>query len=424
MAGLNEGLPPRGLSDDALLDAVSRAALGYFWDFAHPASGMVRERSAGAFGYDVSRVVTTGGTGFGIMALIAGAARGFLPRRAVADRIAGIAAFLLTAQRHAGVFPHFMDGETGRTIPFSPTDDGGDLPETAFLMSGLLSAREAFPEREDITERVDEIWRRVRWSTHLRRSDGGLMWHRSVRHSWTPTSLPIRGWNECLITFVLAVGADEHGIPPEVYHYSWAAAEEFINGNSYYGIRLPLGPAMGGPMFLSHYSFLGLDPFGLVDRYADYGEQVHAHAAINHAHAVENPNGFAGYGPSCWGFTASDSPGGYAAHSPTNDLGVVSPTAAVASLPYLPEASMAALRHFVEERGAALWGPYGLVDAFVPGGDWVAPGTLAIDQAPIVVMIENHRTGLLWDLLMSAPEMRRGLERLGFKSPRLGSAGA
>ena len=271
----------------------------------------------------------------------------------------------------------------------------------------------------DIAERVGLLWRRVRWSAHLRRPDGGLMWHRSVRHPWTPQSLPIRGWNECLIAFVLAVGADEHGIPPEVYHHSWAAAEEFINGNAYYGITLPLGPPMGGPMFLSHYSFLGLDPNGLVDRYADYGAQVRAHAAINHAHAVENPGGHAGYGPHCWGFTASDSPGGYAAHSPTNDLGVISPTAAVASFPFAPAAAMAALRHFVEDRGAALWGPYGLADAFVPGGSWVAPGTLAIDQAPIVVMIENHRTGLVWDLLMRAPEVRQGLERLGFSSPRL-----
>ena len=218
---------------------------------------------------------------------------------------------------------------------------------------------------------------------------------------------------------MLAAGAGENAIAPEIYHRCWAGAEQFRNGESYYGIPLPLGPPMGGPLFLAHYSFLGIDPNGLVDRYADYGEEVRAHAAINRAHCIANPHGHAGYGPACWGLTASDSPGGYSAHSPTNDLGVITPTAAVASLPYLPEASMAALRHFVEDRGETLWGPFGLVDAFHPGTGWVAPGTLAIDQGPIVVMIENHRSGLLWDLLMRAPEVRDGLARLGFTSARL-----
>ena len=419
MEPLNPGRPPRGLSDDALLDAVSRAALAYFWDFAHPVSGMARERSAGAFGYDTSRIVTTGGTGFGIMALIVGASRGWLPRGAVADRITTIAGFLGRAERHSGVFPHFMDGETGKTVPFSPTDDGGDLPETSFLMAGLLAAREAFPEREDLCAAVDGVWRSVDWAAHLRPGDGWLMWHQSPRHPWTRKSLPIRGWNECLITYVLATGSPTHPIPPETYHRCWAAAEEFHNGQTYEGIRLPLGPPMGGPMFMSHYSFLGIDPNGLKDDYADYGEQVVAHASINRAYCVSNPKGHTGYGPHCWGLTASDSTVGYAAHSPCEDLGVISPTAAVASLPYLPEASMAALRHFVDDLGERLWGPFGLVDAFTPGADWVAPGTLAIDQGPIVVMIENHRTGLLWDLLMSAPEVRDGLARLGFTSPRL-----
>ncbi|MBJ3777611.1 glucoamylase family protein [Acuticoccus mangrovi] len=418
-AVLNPGRPPSGLSDDDLLDAVSRAALAYFWDFAHPVSGMTRERSGGAFGYDVERVVTTGGTGFGLMALVVGAARGWLARPAVVERIATVAAFLEAAEHHEGVFPHFMDGATGATIPFSPTDDGGDLVETSFLMAGLLTARQAFAEEATLVATIDRLWRRVDWAAHVRQSDGGLMWHKSPRHPWTDKSLPIRGWNESLVTFVLATGSPTHPIAPEIYHRSWARAEEFLNGATYYGIRLPLGPPMGGPLFLSHYSFLGIDPDGLRDAYADYGEQVRAHVAINRAYCIDNPGRHAGYGPACWGLTASDSPAGYAAHSPTNDLGVISPTAAVASLPFAPEAAMAALRHFVEDRGAALWGPYGLADAFAPATGWVAPATLAIDQGPIVVMIENYRTGLVWQLMMSAPEVAAGLRRLGFTSPRL-----
>ncbi|MEM8852640.1 MAG: glucoamylase family protein [Pseudomonadota bacterium] len=419
MGALNPGCPPPRLGDDALLDVVARAALSYVWDFAHPVSGMVRERSAGNFGYDTHRVVTTGGTGFGIMALLSGAARGWLPRMDVADRVVTLARFLNAAERHRGVFPHFMDGETGATIPFMPNDDGGDLVETAFLIAGLLAARQAFSDREDLRELVDAICSTVEWDAHVREADGALMWHRSQRHPWTEKSLPIRGWNECLIVYVLAAGATDHAVAPQIYHRCWATAEAFHNGRTYYGIRLPLGPDGGGPMFLSHYSFLGVDPNGLTDRYADYGEQVRAHAAINRAHCIHNPHGYKGYGEACWGLSASDSPSGYAAHSPTNDLGVITPTAAVASLPFVPDAALAALRHFVEDRGAALWGPYGLADAFTPGGDWVAPGTLAIDQAPMTVMIENHRSGLLWGLTMSAPQVKRGLMRLGFTSPRL-----
>lgn len=416
---LNPGRPPGGLSDDALLDAVSRAALDYFWGFAHPVSGMARERSGGAFGYDTDETVTTGGTGFGIMALIVGASRGWLERDAVAERIGRIAGFLEAAERHRGVFPHFMNGTTGATIPFMPEDDGGDLVETSFLIAGLLTARQALADRPALVATIDRIWHGVEWSAHLRPEDGALMWHRSDRHPWTGRSLPIRGWNECLVTYVLSVASPSHPIPVSTYHDCWAAAEQFVSGETRHGITLPLGPRGGGPLFLSHYSFLGIDPNGLTDDYADYGRQVRAHAELNRAHCIANPHGHAGYGENCWGLTASDSTGGYAAHSPENDLGVISPTAAVASIPYTPEASMQALRHFVEDRGEALWGRFGLADAFCPGTGWVAPATLAIDQGPIVVMIENYRSGLIWDLFMSVPEVRQALRLMGFESPRL-----
>jgi len=417
---LNPGRPARGLSDEDLRDAVAKAALDYFWSFAHPVSGMARERSAGAFGYDVLETVTTGGTGFGLMALVVGAERGWIDRDRVRLRIAKTVAFLARAERHHGVFPHFMEGATGATIAFSPTDDGGDLVETALLVAGLLTAREAFAEDAALRAAIDRLCQEVDWAGHIRPSDGALMWHRSDKHPWTPKSLPIRGWNEALIVYILAAGAPRHPIPPAAYHDCWATAEQFLNGKDYYGIRLPLGPEGGGPMFLSHYSFLGLDPQGLVDRYADYGEQTRAHARVNHAYCVANPGRHEGYGPDCWGLTASDSVAGYDAHSPTNDLGVISPTAAVASMPFLPEEAMRALRHFVDDLGDRLWGRFGLADAFAPATGWAAPGSLAIDQGPIVVMLENYRSGLVWRLFMGAPEVRTGLARLGFNSPHLG----
>ncbi len=411
-------LPPRGLSDDALMDATACAALRYFTEFAHPVSGMARERSAGAFGYDVHETVTTGGTGFGVMALLSGARRGWISQAEAEARVERIAGFLAAADSFRGVFPHFLNGETGRTLPFMPGDDGGDLVETALLMAGLLAARQFFDGRP-VAAKIDRLWRAVDWSAHVRPSDRGLMWHRSPNRPWTRKSLPIRGWNECLIAYVLAASSPSHPIPSAIYHDVWAMAEQFRNGHTYYGVRLPLGPELGGPMFLSQYSFLGLDPSGLIDRYADYGEQTRAHAQINRAHCIQNPHGHLGYGPECWGLSASDSPDGYAAHSPTHDLGVITPTAAVASIPYTPDESLAALRHFVEAQGEAIWGPFGLADAFRPSDGWVARSNLAIDQGPIVVMIENHRSGLLWELLMGAPEIRRGLRALGFESPRL-----
>lgn len=411
--------PDGRLDDEALLDRIQRGTLGFFFEHGHPVSGMARERDAGAFGYDPGETVCTGGTGFGVMALIAGAERGLLPAAAVRERIATIVRFLGRADRHRGVFPHFLDGSSGATIPFSPLDDGGDLVETSFLMMGLLTARQWLADTDpDTAEAIDALWRAVRFDAHLR-ADGALLWHWSPRHG-TAIDLPIRGWNECLITHVLAVASPTHGIGPATYHESWATGADFRNGRRIHGITLPLGPEGGGPLFFSHYSFLGLDPRGLVDRYADYFVQAVAHVAVNRAHCLANPGGHAGYGPACWGLTASDDPAGYAAHQPTEDTGVITPTAALSSFPYAPEAAMAAARHFYEDRGAALWrNDRGFADAFHPGTGWVAPSRLAIDQGPIVAMIENHRSGLLWRLFMSAPEVRRALGVLGFDSPHL-----
>ena len=399
------------LSDDALLDLVQIRTLGYFWDFGHPVSGMARERSAGDYGYDVGETVTTGGTGFGIMALIAGAERGFLPRKGVIDRIAQIVDFLSKEPRYQGAFAHWMNGSTGATVAFSPNDDGGDIVETAFLMMGLLTARQWLGPGPLATE-IDRLWRGVNWAAFCPAPDR-LMWHWTARGDWAD-ALPITGYHEALIAFVLALASPTHPIDVAAYEVGWKTSTTFENGKSFYGIRLPLGPDYGGPLFFTHYSFLGLDPRGLVDRHADYFAQNRAHALIHHAYAQENPKGFKGYGPA-WGLTACDGDQGYNAFSPTNDLGVIAPTAAIASLPYTPVQSMAALRHYHENLGDRLWGDYGLRDSFNETARWVAPGHLAIDQGPIVGMVENARSGLLWRLFMSAPEIAPALARMGFR---------
>jgi hypothetical protein len=404
------GPPDPEAPEDVLLAAVQKQTLRYFWDFGHPVSGLARERSNGD-----PDMASVGGSGFAVMAILVGVARGWLAPDAALDRIGTMARFLAAADRFHGAFPHWLHGGSGRVIPFSERDDGGDIVETAFLMAGLLAARQFFiagdRRQRALRDLIDGLWRDVEWDWYTR-GEAVLYWHWSPVHGWAMNH-PIHGWNECLLAYLLAASSPAHAIAAGAYHQGFAAGPAFRNGRIYYGMALPLGPDHGGPLFFAHYSFLAIDPRGLRDRYADYWQQNRAHTLINRAHCVANPQGYAGYGSDCWGLTASDGPGGYFAHSPTDDHGVITPSAALSSYPYTPQESLAALRGFAA-RGDRLWGEYGFRDAFCPAAGWVAPSHIAIDQGPIVVMIENGRSGLLWRLMMSAPEIRRGLARLGF----------
>lgn len=416
----------KGLSDDQLLDLVQRQTLRYFWEFAHPVSGMARERSGECgHSYNTDHTVTTGGTGFGIMGMIAGAERGMLPPKDVRRRIEKIVGFLEKSDTFHGAFPHFLDGRTGKTVPFSPNDDGGDVVETAYLMMGLLTAREYFSGKDkastSLRGRISALWEGVEWDWYTR-GENNLYWHWSDKKGWIMNH-PVKGWDECLIAHVLAAASPTHPVGRAVYDQGWAQNYRYRNGMEFYGHRLPLGPQFGGPLFFSQYSFMGLDPRGLRDRHADYWEQNRNHTLINYKHCVKNPFRHAGYGKNCWGLTASDAPqdseGAYHAHAPDNDRGTITPTAALSAFPYTPAESMAALRHFYEERGEEIWRDLGFADSFNPGRKWVAQTHLAIDQGPIVGMIENHRSGLLWRLFMNAPEVKYGLTKLGFESPYL-----
>jgi hypothetical protein len=408
-------------ADEALLDTVQRDTLRFFWDFGHPVSGLARDRTNPPPHDPGNDVITIGGTGMGIMALIVGAERGWLPREAVLERLARMVAFLEETDRYHGVFAHFVNGTTGRTIPFGGMDDGADLVETAFLMMGLLTAREYFagpaPAEASLRAGIARLWDAVDWARHVKPGGDVLMWHWSPNHGFG-VNMEIRGWNECLVAYVLAVASGR--VPASLYHTGWAHGPHFRNGLTYYGLTLPLGPPIGGPLFFTHYSFMGLDPRGLTDRYADYFHQNRTHALVNYRHCVENPGGFLGYGPSCWGLTASDSDCGYLAHAPDTDRGVITPTAAIASLPYVPAESLAALRGFCAR--PELWTEWGPMDAFNDTAGWRSGTCLAIDQAPIVGMVENARSGLLWRLFMGAPEVRRALEDMGFSSPHLSAA--
>ncbi|WP_422004384.1 glucoamylase family protein [Roseivirga pacifica] len=400
------------ISDDALLTKVQEQTFKYFWDFAHPTSGLARERNSSG------NTVTIGGSGFGVMTILVGIERGFITRQQGVDRLETIVTFLKNADRFHGVWPHWMNGNTGETIPFSSDDDGADLVETAFMVQGLLTIREYLnsgnAQEKAIIDNITQLWEEVEWDWFTQ-GENVLYWH------WSPNvgfqkNLKIQGWNESLIIYVLAAASPTHPISADVYNQGWARNGAMANGSEYYNIELPLGYEFGGPLFFSHYSFLGLDPRNLADQYANYWEQNKAHTLVNRAYSVANPKNYVGYSEGAWGLTASDNHEGYSAQSPTNDLGVITPTAALSSFPYTPDESMTALKHFYYIMGDMLWGDYGFYDAFNLTESWVASSYLAIDQGPIVIMIENHRTALLWDLFMSNNEITDGLDKLGFTS--------
>ncbi len=411
---------------EALMDTVEHATFQYFWDGAEPNSGMAPERINvdGEYPQHDQDVVTTGGSGFGMMAILVGIDRGFITRAQGLQRFEKIVGFLEKADRFHGAWSHWIYGPTGKVKPFSPKDDGGDLVETSFLVQGLLCARQYFregnEEEKQLAARIDSLWQEVDWNWY-RQGQNVLYWHWSPDYGWQ-MNFPIHGYNECLITYILAASSPTHGVPAEAYHEGWAQNGNIKSLSQYYGYTLQLyqqgGAVMGGPLFWVQYSFLGLDPRGLKDDYADYWKENTAHTLINYTWCVKNPLQYKGYGPDNWGLTASYSVKGYAAHAPgqDRDLGVISPTAAISSIPYTPEQSLRAMRHWFTDplMKEKLWGPYGFYDAFSETADWYPQKYLAIDQGPQVVMIENYRSGMLWKLFMSCPEVKEGLRKLGF----------
>ncbi len=409
--GLDSSLKFPLISDEELLTKVQQQTFRFFYDLAHPGSGMALDRNTSG------NVVTSGGSGFGVMALIVGMERGFITRNEGLTHLTKMLVFLETCDRFHGAWSHFINGNTGKAVPFSTKDDGGDLVETAFMIQGLITMRQylkpSVQAENELIGRINALCDAVEWDWYTRGGQNVLYWHWSPNYGWD-MNFRLEGYNETLITYVLAAASQTHTIPAAAYHEGYARNGAIKNGKSFYGYMLPVGFDYGGPLFFAHYSFLGLDPRNLSDAYANYWTQNVNHSLINWKHCVTNPKKYPNYNASCWGLTASDIPTGYGVSEPTNDRGVIAPTAAVSSLPYTPEQSMDAIRYFYYILGDRLWGPYGFYDAFDVSNSWWASSTLAIDQGPQVCMIENHRTGLLWDLFMSAPEVQSGLTKLGF----------
>jgi hypothetical protein len=419
-------------SDSALLDTIERRTFDFFWTGAEPNSGMAPERvhMDGDYPANDQRVIATGGSGFGVMGILAGIHRGYITREQGLQRFEKIISFLEKADRFHGAYSHWINGEDGHVKPFGRKDNGGDLVETSYLFQGLLCVRQFFANgnaaEKQLASRIDQLWKAVEYDWYRNGGQNVLYWHWSPEYEWQ-MNFPVRGFNECLILYILGASSPTHGVPAEVYHQGWAENGAIRKISFYKNDTLHLhmqgDPPHGGPLFWSQYSFLGLDPRGLKDRYADYWKEMSTMSRINYQWCVDNPKHYKGYGDSCWGLTASYSVRGYAAHAPNerNDLGVISPTAAISSFPYTPKESMAAIRHWYinDSIRTMILGKFGYYDAFSESYNWYKPWYLSIDQGPEVAMIENYRSGLLWKLFMSCPEVQAGLRKLGFESPHL-----
>ncbi len=418
--------PVEALTDQEMMDFTQRETFKYFWNFAQSNSGAARERYIPGNPSQDQSVVATGGTGFGVMSILVGIERGYITRAEGFERLQTILDFLETADRFHGAWPHWLNGTNGSVIPFSALDNGGDIVETALLTQGLICVKEYFKNGSaaemTLATQADDLWKGVEWDWYTQ-GENELYWHWSPNNGFA-INLQLTGYNETLIAFVLGAASPDHPIPAEAYHQGWASNGNIVSGNSQYGFPLILRHAgseqFGGPLFFSHYSALGLDPTNLSDQYANsYWDVGVNHTNINYQYCVTNPLNHTDYGPDCWGLTASysrnaDGTLGYNAHKPGNDPGVISPTAAISSIPYTPEKSLAAM-HFFYSKGNILIGPAGFYDAFSPEHNyWVAQAYLAIDQGPQIIMIENYRTRLLWNLFMQNEDVQNGLDILGF----------
>jgi exo beta-1,2-glucooligosaccharide sophorohydrolase (non-reducing end) len=427
ITALNESNEPSQFSDvadasthdfnnDELLTMVQEATFRYFWDFAHPTCGLARERDTSG------DIVTLGGSGFGIMALMVGIERGFITRSQGAERMLKIVNFLKSADRFHGAWPHWMNGKTGKVVPFSTKDDGGDLLESALMIQGLLAARHYFNNADDsekqIVSTITNLWESVEWDWFRKNNGPVLYWHWSPDYDWQ-MNMPIRGWNEGMIVYLLAIASPTHGLPASLWNSGWTNSSNYLNGKTFYDYKIDVGWDYGGPLFFTQYSFIGFDPRNRMDSFTNYFENNKNITLVNRAYCIQNPKGFKGYGENCWGLSASDDPVVYyLAHQPAsaNDNGTITPTAAISAMVYTPDYSIEALKYFYRNLGNKLWNEYGFYDAFNQQLNWYATSSLAIDEGPIIAMIENYRTGLIWKNFMQNQEIKTALDAIGFTS--------
>jgi exo beta-1,2-glucooligosaccharide sophorohydrolase (non-reducing end) len=422
------------MTDDELLTMVQEASFRYYWEGSEASSGMAKENIPGR-----QNMIACGASGFGIMAILVGTERKFITREESVTRFEKILNFLARTETFHGAYAHYIDGPTGKVEPFhSPKDNGADLVETSFLLQGLLAARQYFSgdnaQEKLIREKITAIWEKAEWDWFMQYPDSKfLYWHWSPDQGWVIHHTLI-GWNETMVTYLLAIASPTHPVPASMYYSGWANQDStgikyrsnwgqtadgsmYTNGKTYFGIKLDVGVSNGGPLFFTHYSYMGYDPHFITDKYTNYFTNNQNIAKINYRYCVENPKHYKGYGESAWGLTASDGPFDYSADEPVpwQDYGKIAPTGAISSFPYTPEESMKALKNYYFNYGKFLWGEYGFRDAFDLTNNWCSEIYMGLNQAPMTVMIENYRTGLIWKLFMQNPEIQSGLKKRELK---------
>lgn len=411
---------PRGFASDAeFLEYLQRACFGFFWYEANPTNGLIRDRST------VSSPCSIAAVGFGLTAIAVGIDHGWITRAQGRERVRQtLQTFWEKPQGtnaggvigHRGWFYHFLDMTTATrtwTCELSSID-------TALLLAGVLYARQYFtnaePDEAAIRALADALVNRVDWDWMRNGQDALSM-------GWKPESgfLGSRwvGYNEAMILYLLGLGAATNPLPPT----SWTAWTSSYQWRTNYGQRYVPFP----PLFGHQYSHCWVDFRHVADTYmrgkeSTYFANSRRATLAQRAYCIANPGGFAGYGSNVWGLTACDGPGtgGYAGYTargappPQNDDGTIAPTAVGGSVPFAPEVCVPTLRHFYERSRTNLWTGYGFRDAFNLTAGWWDPDVLGIDQGPIVLMIENHRTQRVWKRFTPAPEIQRGLARAGF----------
>jgi hypothetical protein len=408
---------PQVLDDEAFLDLVQRTAFDYFWYETNPENGLIKDRSN-----DPSRS-SIAAVGSGLSAPTVGIDRGWISREAGQARVLTTLQFLgnsphgpeADATGYKGFYYHFLDMQTGRR------DGDSELStiDTALLLGGVLHVQQYF-DRDDATEATiralaDNLDRRVDWPWMQVRSA-------KICHGWNPETGFLRydwgGYNEAMILYLLALGSPTFPISPE----AWTAWTSSYAWQTHYGQAFVVFP----PLFGHQYSHVWIDFRGIQDAYMrakglDYFENSRRATLANRAYVIANPHGWADYGENVWGLTASDIPTSYSARGAPpaeRDDGTITPTAVGGSFAFTPRESLAALRHMYATYRTQIWGPYGFKDAFNPSMKWFASDYLGIDQGPIVLMIENYRTGRIWHEFMQHPTIQSGLARAGFM-PRI-----
>lgn len=417
------------MTDEELLTMVHEATFRYYWEGAEDISGLSRENIPGR-----SNMIATGASGFAIMGIISGVERGFITRGQAVERMKKIVSFLDRADTFHGAYAHFIDGPSGKVEPFfGKRDNGADLVETSFLFQGLLAARQYFDrdtnDEKNVRDTITKLWENIEWDWFKKTKDSKyLYWHWSPDQGWVINHKLI-GWNETMITYLLAIASPTHGVSPEMYYTGWASQDAYAqeyregwgrtgegkmysNGNTYYGIKLDVGVNKGGPLFFTQFSYMGFDPRGIKDKYVttDYYDVLKNMATISYRYSLENPKGQKGYGPDCWGISVCENPwgsyGAYEAMEHSED-GTMSPAGALGQFPYTPKESMDALRNYYRNYGSFLWGEYGFRDAFNLNENWCSSIYMGLNQGAITVMMENYRSQTIWRYFMMDPDIQK-----------------